>query len=181
MPITSAARRASRASSRVQQPRAPVRNDLGLLESARCTPTTSYPASAARAAATAESTPPDIAASTRRGRFWLVISVYEGGRRHRANGADRVIGGPGPALQTRPTGTRDHRSNRADQGVDVGLGRGVAEGEAERAASPLLALTHRQQDVAGLGDASRARRAGRTLDAARVEEHKECIALAARE
>src|SRR6202050_3596195 len=65
MPITSDARRASRASSRVQQPRAPVRYDWGLPESARCTPVTSWPASAARAAATAESTPPDIAASTR--------------------------------------------------------------------------------------------------------------------
>src|SRR4030095_13018558 len=85
MPIMSAARRASLASSRVQQPRAAVRNDLGLLESARWPPTTSCPASAARAAATAESTPPDIAASTRRGRFWLVISVYEGSRRHRAD------------------------------------------------------------------------------------------------
>ena len=61
---TSAARRASRASSSVQQPRAPVRNDCGLLDSARCTPVTSWPASTARAAATAESTPPDIAART---------------------------------------------------------------------------------------------------------------------
>src|SRR6266536_3679236 len=65
MPITSAARSASRASSSVQQPRAPVRYDVGLADSARWTPVTSCPASTARAAATAESTPPDIAASTR--------------------------------------------------------------------------------------------------------------------
>src|SRR5215472_762490 len=65
MPITSAARRASRASSSVQQPRAPVRYELGFRDRARCTPVTSYPASATLAAATAESTPPDIAASTR--------------------------------------------------------------------------------------------------------------------
>ena len=63
--MTSAARRASRESSMVQQPRAPVRKDCGLAESARWTPVTSCPASTARAAATAESTPPDMAASTR--------------------------------------------------------------------------------------------------------------------
>src|SRR5262245_7307252 len=41
-------------------------------------------------------------------------------------------------------------------------------------------MAHRQQDVAGLCDAGRARRAGRTLDATRVEEHEQRIALAAR-
>ena len=64
MPITSAARRASLASSIVQQPRAPERYDAGLRESARWMPVTSWPASCARAAATAESTPPDMAATT---------------------------------------------------------------------------------------------------------------------
>ena len=62
--MTSAARRASPASSFEQQPREPVRSASGVCDSARCTPTTSCPASTARAAATAESTPPDIAAST---------------------------------------------------------------------------------------------------------------------
>src|SRR5580704_787385 len=75
MPMTSAARRASRASSSVQQPRAPVRYELGLLDRARCTPVTSCPAAAARAAATAESTPPDMAASTRK----VVISFQNTG------------------------------------------------------------------------------------------------------
>src|SRR5213595_3555747 len=75
MPITSAARRASLASSSVQHPRAPERYDAGLRESARWTPVTSWPASAARAAATAESTPPDMAASTRRGRGRCGVSV----------------------------------------------------------------------------------------------------------
>src|SRR5262245_27366575 len=65
--MTSAARRASRASSSVQQPRAPDRYVCGFRDKARCTPVTSCPASAARAAATAESTPPLIAASTRMG------------------------------------------------------------------------------------------------------------------
>ena len=60
--MTSAARRASCESSMVQQPRAPERYFCGLEESAKCTPITSWPASTARAAATAESTPPLIAA-----------------------------------------------------------------------------------------------------------------------
>src|SRR6186713_1400053 len=64
MPMTSAARRASLLSSMVQHPRAPERYDAGLRLRARCTPVTSCPASTARAAATAESTPPDIAART---------------------------------------------------------------------------------------------------------------------
>ena len=60
----SQARQASRESSMVQQPRLPVRSVPGIRLRARCTPTTSWPASTARAAATAESTPPLIAAST---------------------------------------------------------------------------------------------------------------------
>src|SRR5690554_1122171 len=67
MPSTSAARRASPASSIEQQPREPVRNWSRLRESAMWTPTTSCPASTARAAATAESTPPERAARTRTG------------------------------------------------------------------------------------------------------------------
>src|SRR5688500_19718120 len=99
MPITSAARRASLASSIVQQPRAPERYDAGLRESARWMPVTSCPASAARAAATAESTPPDIAATT------FICSP---------------AGGPG-AL--------DYRTDGLDQRVDIGRGRGVTQRE----------------------------------------------------
>src|SRR5918995_7466644 len=98
MPMTSAARRASRASSSVQQPRAPLRNDCGLLDSARCTPVTSWPASAARAAATAESTPPDMAAST------LIAGA--------SSGAD--LAGPPGALH--------HRTDHVEHRVDVGGG-----------------------------------------------------------
>src|SRR3954463_1767944 len=65
MPSTFAARWASIESSIVQQPRDPVRRVPGLRLRARCTPTTSWPASTARAAATALSTPPLIAARTR--------------------------------------------------------------------------------------------------------------------
>src|SRR5699024_7460068 len=62
---TSAARRASEASSIEQQPRDPFRCWARDRARAMCTPTTSCPASTARAAATAESTPPERAASTR--------------------------------------------------------------------------------------------------------------------
>src|SRR5436190_4044678 len=115
MPMTSAARRASRASSSVQQPRAPVRNDWGLLDSARWIPVTSCPASAARAAATAESTPPDIAARTFTG---------------------SPAGGPGPL---------DDRTDRLDDGVHVRRGRGVPEREPQRVPGGLLVAAHREQ------------------------------------
>src|SRR3954449_9500718 len=98
MPITSAARRASLASSMVQQPRAPERYDAGLRDSARWMPVTSWPASTARAAATAESTPPDMAAIT-------FIGTSPGRQ-------------PGP-LDTGPDGV--------DERVDVGVGGVVAE------------------------------------------------------
>src|SRR5215468_4142358 len=116
MPITSAARRASRASSSVQQPRAPLRYELGFRDKARCTPVTSCPASAALAAATAESTPPDIAASTRK----VVITARIG----------RSAGSPARPLDY----LADHEAER----IHVGLLRGVAQGKPERAARPRL-------------------------------------------
>src|SRR5919112_1430544 len=64
MPSSSATRRASCASSTLQHPRAPLRRVCRSGESARWTPVTSCPASTASAAATAESTPPLIAART---------------------------------------------------------------------------------------------------------------------
>src|SRR5688500_13309082 len=80
MPRTSQARQASRESSMVQQPRLPVRRVPGIRDSARWTPTTSCPASTARAAATAESTPPLMAARTRMCAFCgLVAGLPAGG------------------------------------------------------------------------------------------------------
>src|SRR5690242_181351 len=119
MPMTSAARRASLASSIVQQPRAPERYDAGLRDSARWMPVTSWPASAARAAATAESTPPDMAATT------LI---------------DRA---------SRPCcpGSFDRRDDGLDDRVDVGAGGGVAEGEAQRVPGLVLIAAHREQHV----------------------------------
>src|SRR3954453_18570476 len=100
MPITSAARLASLESSIVEHPRGPQREDSGLRESARWMPVTSWPASTARAAATAESTPPDMAATI-------------------------LIGSSSLGSLGRP-GALDHRADRGDQGRDVGGGAGVA-------------------------------------------------------
>src|SRR6478735_12607792 len=103
MPMTSAARRASLLSSMVQQPRAPERYDAGLRLRARCTPVTSFPASSARAAATAESTPPDMAATT-----FIPDSTP----------TSACLGGAG-ALH--------HRTDRLDEGIDVARRGGVAQ------------------------------------------------------
>src|SRR5688500_186082 len=153
MPITSAARRASLLSSMVQQPRAPERYDAGLRESARWMPVTSWPASTARAAATAESTPPDMAATT----FM--------------DGASSACC-PGPF---------DDGPDRGHHGVDVGCAGGVTEGEPQRVARLLLVAAHRQQHVRGLGYAGGAGRPGRALDAVGVEQHQQRVALAAGE
>src|SRR5690349_12258696 len=134
MPMTSAARRASLASSIVQQPRAPERYDAGLRERARWIPVTSWPASAARAAATAESTPPDMAART-----FIPASPL-------------------------PAGAFDRRPDRVGHGVHVGRCGGVPEREPERVPGLGRVAAHREQHVRGLGYAGRARRAGRALD-----------------
>src|SRR5919202_4482701 len=125
MPSTSAARRASWASSFEQQPRAPERKDWGFFGRARCTPVTSCPASTARAAATAESTPPDMAAKTfmrfppapcLRGAAAILPA---------AGGSDERRGGAGPG---------DRVGQGRDQGQHVGAGAAPAEGEAQRGA-----------------------------------------------
>src|SRR5258708_30964695 len=128
MPMTSAARRASRASSSVQQPRAPVRYELGLLDSARWTPVTSCPASAARAAATAESTPPDMAASTRR--KVIVYRGYASQDRLRASRAGPPGDGPaGGGSPGRAAGARHHLLDHGADSVHVLLRGCVTERE----------------------------------------------------
>src|SRR4051794_22991667 len=154
MPMTSAARRASLESSIVQHPRAPERYDAGLRDSARWMPVTSWPASWARAAATAESTPPDMAATTLTG------------------------GSPPASWDAGAPGTLDGRADRLDERVDVGLGRRATEGEPQRVASTLVVESHREQDVRRLGHAGGAGRPGGALDATRVEQHQQRVALA---
>ena len=92
----------------VQQPRADSRRVAAERDRARCTPTTSWPASSMRAAATAESTPPDMAATTR-------ISAGQ-------------LRGPSRPL--------DDRGQGGEEGVDVGLGRRVAEGQPQGSPAP---------------------------------------------
>ena len=70
---------------------------------------------------------------------------------------------------------------RVEHRVDVGLGRGVAEREAQRAAGAVGVGTHREQDVDGLATPARAGRARRALDPAGVEQHQQRVALAAGE
>ncbi len=151
--MTSAARRASLASSMVQQPRAPERYDAGLRDSARWMPVTSCPASAARAAATAESTPPDMAATTSHHRLRRL--------------ADRARSTTGPIASTRAS---------TSAAVEV-----WPEREAQRVAGLLVGAPHGQQHVRGLRDAGGAGGAGRALDAASVEQHQQRVAVAARE
>src|SRR3954447_4061573 len=144
MPITSAARRASLASSIVQQPRAPERYDAGLRESARWMPVTSWPASCARAAATAESTPPDMAATT----------LTRGPRSARNEMSTRR---GCASLRASPPGALDGGADGLGERVDVGRGGGAAEGEAQGVAGALHVAAHGQQHVGRLGHAGRAR------------------------
>src|SRR5829696_220868 len=179
MPIASAARRASCASSLEQQPRAPVRNDWGFLDSARWTPVTSWPASTARAAATAESTPPDIAARTFTRCPFRFLTL--------ANAAtlySRSVRRPSaPASSSNGSGEagpRDSHRQRRGEGVDVGGGRRVPQGEPQRRPSLGLAATHGQQDMAGLRHPGRAGRTGRAIDVGGVEEQEQGVGRAAR-
>ena len=116
---------------------------------------TSWPASAARAAATAESTPPDMAART-----FIGVSRCLA-RRARARSTT------GPIAST---------SASTSAWVEVW----PSENRSERAGL-LVVAAHREQHVRGLGYAGRAGRPGRALDAAGVEQHQQRVALAAGE
>src|SRR3954471_11082557 len=145
MPGEAAPRRAWWASSTLQQPRAPLRRVCRSGDRARCTPVTSWPASTASAAATAESTPPLIAA----------ISLTSAG--------------------SCPAGALDHGRDDVEDGVDVGVGGGVPQAEPQRAARPRGVGAGGQQYVAGPGHPGAARGAGGALDAAGVEQHEQRV------
>ena len=152
----SATRRASPASSIVQQPRALSRSVAADWLSARCTPTTSCPASSIRAAATAESTPPLIAATTRiRSSSPRTRRPGRGGRARAAAGSAARNASTSASVEVWPRVTRS----------------------APRAC--VLGHTHGQQDVAGLRHARLAGRAGGALDAGGVQEVEQGVAVAA--
>src|SRR6266571_4467538 len=154
------------------------------MDSARWTPVTSWPASAALAAATAESTPPDMAASTR-SRF----IAYEGIRPADVTGALPGYDAPGHPVKRRQAwwpgygsarrgaaGPLHYLTDRGTEGVHVLLGRGVAEREPQRTACPGVVRAHREQHMAWLRHACRAGRAGGAGDALRVEQHQQRVA-----
>ena len=166
MPSWPATRRASSAASSEQQL---FWNSL--YESATScrrsqTPTVSTPDSASSAAATDESTPPDMATRTR-------------SRPAREAGlnadllAERVRGDPGAAVAQLGDGLRDD----LDRLVDLRVGGRPAERQAQRAAGLLLGIAKRGQDVRRLGRAGRARRAGRGREAGQVERADQRLAL----
>src|ERR1700753_3060561 len=102
-------------------------------------PVTSWPASAALAAATAESTPPDMAASTR-----SLFIRYEGIRRSdpRPPRCSRVVGRAAGAGG--PAGAPHDLTEDGGDAIDIGLRRGVPEREPQRAAGPGVVRAHRQ-------------------------------------
>src|SRR6478735_139610 len=139
----------------VQHPRALSRRVAAFWLSARCTPTTSCPASTMRAAATAESTPPLIAATT-----FILRSPAPAGRAASALDGGRQGG--------------QHR-------VHVLLGRGVPEGEPQRTERLVLRDAHSQQDVPGLRDVTLAGRPDLALYPRRVQEVEQGVTVAARQ
>ena len=153
----SATRRASPASSFEQHPREPVRSVPGAADSARCTPTTSWPASTMRAAATDESTPPLIATST-------------------------LITRPPPRWPARPAarGPPPRAAPRSAASTSASTLVWPNESRSDPralAGSAPIAMQHMRR----LRDTGRARRTGRALDSLGVQQHQQRIALAAAE
>ena len=140
-----------------QQPREPVRSVPGAEDSARCTPTTSCPASTILAAATEESTPPLIATRTR-----MASSLV-------------------PNWPTPPGGRALPRraAPRGPQRFVVGAG--VPQRQPQRAARARRIGTHRGQNVRGLRHARGARRTGGALNPLGVQQHQQRVALTATE
>src|SRR5664280_1654324 len=172
MPSRSATRRASPASSTVQHPRALSRRVAGFLASARWTPTTSCPASSIRAAATAESTPPLIAATP------LLSSAPLPGL------------GVGPPVSRRPAertrlpraGGRSRMVHDAGQlgqeALDVAGCGGVPEGDPQTGTGRGFTESEGEDDMARPLDPGLARRARRDADAHLVEPEDQRLAVA---
>ena len=100
--------------------------------------------------------------------------------RHRCQDAHQLAtpAGRHTARQRRVARAFDNGGDRLDQGVDIGLRGGVAEREPQRGAGRHLRRAHREPDVGGLRHPGVARRARRALDAARVQQHQQRVALA---
>ena len=154
MPSTSATRRASRASSSVQQPRAPG-------------------AVAARVARQREVDADDLVAGVDRARRRDRGVDAAGERGDDLHRADLIDPRRRAGRARRPAGSASTKP------VDVLGRRGVAEREPQRAARRDRLDPHREQHVARLRHAGRAGRAARALDARGVEQQQQRVALAA--
>src|SRR5690554_2070332 len=107
-----------------------------------------------RAAATAESTPPDMAASTR---------------------MPPILTGGGVGLP----GTGDRPGQHLGQPRDVGAGRRVAEREPQGRGRVVGTAPHGEEDLAGLVDAGTAGGADGGVDAVLVEEEQHVVGAGA--
>src|SRR5262245_46768757 len=125
-------------------------------------PMTSCPWSASNAAATEESTPPDIATTIRIGNDRLSRT------RLPTRGA-RLLREPAQLLDQ----SRQHR----DDAIDVGVGREHSEAEAQRVLRAMSREPHRPQDVRRLERARRTRGTGRHRDALEVERDQQAFGL----
>src|SRR3990172_7529666 len=126
------------------------------------TPTTSYPCSRSRAAATEESTPPDMATSTR--------VMAASGAQPLAERIDRE----------RPQRSADALDDPGDDRarlIDPIVGGRPSDAQAERPAGLLLRVAHGREDVADLARSGRAGRAGRAGDALEVERQGDRLTL----
>src|SRR5580693_8188437 len=103
-------------------------------------------------------------------------------RREGGGGGSRGGGGRGRG-STFPVaaGAVYYFADYGGQGVDVVLGGGVAEGEAQGTAGAGVVGAEGQQHVAGLGHARGAGGAGGAGDSVRVEQHEQGVARATRE
>src|SRR5467141_1242220 len=104
---------------------------------------TSWPCSASRAAATDESTPPDIATT--------------------------ILATSADALLCEPADLCDQPWQHLNHAIDFALGRIQPQTEAQGVLRPVRREAHRAQHVRGLERARRAGRSGRHRDAFEVE------------
>ena len=152
----------------MQHPLAPVRRVPGIRESAKWTPTTSCPASTARAAATALSTPPLIAAKT----FTPTSVGSASGKKPQA---------PALAARGHPRGSSllDNAGEYRRDSLDVILCGVVAQTKAQCSACRLFAQPHRQENVRGFGNTGLAGGPGGDLNTVLVQQVEQHVPLTA--
>src|SRR5688572_12094981 len=113
---------------------------------------TSWPCCARSAAATDESTPPDIATTTR-----MVLGLPPGARHHPRFG--------------------HYRREAGEQVVHVGVAVCGSQADPDRVLGPVRRKTHGAQDVRGLERAGRAGGAGRDGNPLEIERDQERLGL----